>query len=823
MLVLKNIITLQQIFSPKKIVASFSIIALAWVWVPVYNAWNASTKLVYPIQEMSKLECRFTKFSELTKDCIRDLPILKTKDYTKYIKKDGWYNEYTRIYTVLWGSSYKYWWDVWNGWHGGTDIATAEGTPVYAIADGKVINAKYMPGWGNNVSIEHEIDGKKIVSNYSHLSKINATYWKTIKANTKIWEVGNTGNSFWNHLHFQIDLDTPFHPYYYDYSKCPYSYSQISESDICFNELKSNTLDPLAFLESNWAILSKVSYTNTTLNTSNDSTDTSSDVSNSNIVLPKILYSYVHMDSDKENIKELQRVFKEMWIYEWSKSWNYNDLKQSLIAYQIEKWVIDNEKSEGAGYFWPKTRTQAQTDYIDFASTGTKQDNPINFVSTRFDGSSSDTKSEITNDIEVEKISRTQILTREEIEQREIEWFRRDFEIDLKFENSMWNIWIWEKQIIKFTINKDNGRPFKWRTPSDITIETDASIVKVFPDTMYQFTDWKRDIDVTGLKKWVTELKVKMWDTVLKTFKVNVFNGSAKIYPTYGSVLSAKKIVTWESKTGFVVMKDVNGTNIMNLKFEGEYTVTSDSDTTFCMKKTDLKNIRNSLKNKCNSSDYEESITFDYDDTASGILVFDYKVGNENSSIKLVNPETTKSMSEKRLLITAPKWLWDDYEYSYEVTTLLKKGIVDGISGWYFLEEKNLSQYDAYNWIENTLVELKKSTDSVGKQEEIQTRINSIARTKTSKYDYLTRKAFLEKAAQMLVFDDSFPEVTIKYKDLDTTQNAMANLVFDSENTWKDKFGENYYRPKETITRGEWAYLISRVLEKKTSDFVTLK
>ena len=180
-------------------------------------------------------------------------------------------------------------------------------------------------------------------------------------------------------------------------------------------------------------------------------------------------------------------------------------------------------------------------------------------------------------------------------------------------------------------------------------------------------------------------------------------------------------------------------------------------------------------------------------------------------------------MSQKNLLVTVPKWLWDDYEYSYEVTNLLEKWIVDGISRWYFLEEKNLSQYDAYNWIENTLVELKNSTDSVGKKEEIQQRINDIAKTKTSKYDYLTRKAFLEKAAQMLVFDDSFPEITIKYKDLDTEQNAMANLVFDSENTWKDQFGANYYRPKETITRGEWAYLISRVLEKKTSDFVTLK
>lgn len=823
MLVLRNIITLQQIFSPKKIVASISIIAMAWVWVPIYNASNASTKLVYPIQEMSKLECRFTKFSELSKDCIRDLPILKTKDYTKYIKQDGWYNDYTRIYTVLWGSSYKYWWDVWNGWHGGTDIATAEGTPVYAIADGKVINAKYMPGWGNNVSIEHEIDGKKIVSNYSHLSKINATYWKTIKANTKIWEVGNTGNSFGNHLHFQIDLDTPFHPYYYDYAKCPYSFSQISESDICFDQLKSNTLDPLAFLESNWAILSKVSYTNTRLNTSTEPISTESSTSSSSAALPKILYSYVHIDSDDEDIKELQKVFKEMWIYEWLRNWNYNDLKQSLVAYQIDTWVIVNKNSEWAGYFWPKTRAQAQADYIAFTSTGTKLDNPIDFVSTRFDGSSSDTKSEITNDIEVEKISRVQILTREEIEQREIEWFRRDFNIDLKFENSIWNVWIWEKQVIKFTINKENGRPFKGRTPSDITIETDTSIVKVFPDTMFQFTDGKRDIDVTGLKKWVTELRVKMWDTVLKTFKVNVFNGSAKIYPDSGSVLSAKKIVTWESKTGFVVMKDANGTNIMNLKFEGKYIITSDADTLFCMKKTDLKNIRNSLKTQCSSSDYKDAITFDYDDTASGILVFDYKVGNENSSIKLLNGETAKEISEKRLLTVAPKWLWDDYEYSYEVTSLLEKGIVDGITAWYFLEEKGLSQSDAYNWIENALIELKKSTDSVGKQEKIQMRINDIASAKTSKYDYLTRKAFLEKAAQMLVFDDSFPEVTIKYKDLDTMQNAMANLVFDSQNTWKDQFGANYYRPKETITRGEWAYLISRVLEKKTSDFVTLK
>jgi hypothetical protein len=55
--------------------------------------------LVYPIQEMSKPECRFQKFSTLNSDCKMDLPILKTADYIKY-KND--YNLYRRVYTVLW-------------------------------------------------------------------------------------------------------------------------------------------------------------------------------------------------------------------------------------------------------------------------------------------------------------------------------------------------------------------------------------------------------------------------------------------------------------------------------------------------------------------------------------------------------------------------------------------------------------------------------------------------------------------------------------------------------------------------------------------------
>lgn len=71
-------------------------------------------------------------------------------------------------------------------------------------------------GWGNTVSIKHILsDGKALYSNYSHLSKTNVTKGAFVKASDKIGEVGNTGNSYGNHLHFQLDTGNQSHPYYY--------------------------------------------------------------------------------------------------------------------------------------------------------------------------------------------------------------------------------------------------------------------------------------------------------------------------------------------------------------------------------------------------------------------------------------------------------------------------------------------------------------------------------------------------------------------------------------------------------------------------------
>ncbi len=208
----------------------------------------------YPIQEMSKPECRFQDFQSLGDDCKQQLPILKTSDYQKY-KND--YSVYRRIYTVLWGSSYDYGWDIGYWGHSGVDIATAKGTPVYSMAAWKVVQAGNLAWRWNSVKVEHDHNGKKIYSNYSHLSSISVEVWESIWAKTKVWEVGNTGNSFWNHLHFQIDVSVSGKWPRYRSNCSEKDYNKIVNEWACYDQLAINTVDPLRFLETNGSIVDK--------------------------------------------------------------------------------------------------------------------------------------------------------------------------------------------------------------------------------------------------------------------------------------------------------------------------------------------------------------------------------------------------------------------------------------------------------------------------------------------------------------------------------------------------------------------------------------
>ncbi len=86
--------------------------------------------------------------------------------------------------------------------HTGIDIASKRGTPVYASADGVVINpAGRGSGYGIRVVLDHGFGYKTM---YAHLSKSVVNYGQKVKRGQLIGYVGSTGLSVSPHLHYEV-------------------------------------------------------------------------------------------------------------------------------------------------------------------------------------------------------------------------------------------------------------------------------------------------------------------------------------------------------------------------------------------------------------------------------------------------------------------------------------------------------------------------------------------------------------------------------------------------------------------------------------------
>lgn len=90
------------------------------------------------------------------------------------------------------------------GFHYGIDIGIPIGTPVYAIAAGKVASFNYWNGTGYVVYVYHNINGVKYTSVYEHLDRYNTYVGAIVDKNTVIAYSGNTGYSTGPHLHLSI-------------------------------------------------------------------------------------------------------------------------------------------------------------------------------------------------------------------------------------------------------------------------------------------------------------------------------------------------------------------------------------------------------------------------------------------------------------------------------------------------------------------------------------------------------------------------------------------------------------------------------------------
>jgi murein DD-endopeptidase MepM/ murein hydrolase activator NlpD len=92
----------------------------------------------------------------------------------------------------------------WGRMHTGIDIGVSDGTPIQAVASGRVIYAGWMDGYGNLVFIDH---GRGLSTGYAHQSSIGVSNGESVTQGQVIGYVGCTGHCFGPHLHFEVRVN----------------------------------------------------------------------------------------------------------------------------------------------------------------------------------------------------------------------------------------------------------------------------------------------------------------------------------------------------------------------------------------------------------------------------------------------------------------------------------------------------------------------------------------------------------------------------------------------------------------------------------------
>lgn len=97
--------------------------------------------------------------------------------------------------------------------HAGLDIATGQGNPVVASADGLVLEVIQDKFLGKNITLSH---GNGVTTVYGHLSAFAVKAGQKVRRGTVIGYVGMTGKAVGPHLHYEVHVNgKQVNPYNY--------------------------------------------------------------------------------------------------------------------------------------------------------------------------------------------------------------------------------------------------------------------------------------------------------------------------------------------------------------------------------------------------------------------------------------------------------------------------------------------------------------------------------------------------------------------------------------------------------------------------------
>jgi murein DD-endopeptidase MepM/ murein hydrolase activator NlpD len=121
--------------------------------------------------------------------------------YAHELSSAQWVLPTSGFHITVWFGETGYYWS--SGYHTGIDFATAYGTPTMAVGNATVERAGWDGSYGNQIRLQFE-NGDQVW--YNHLSAIEVTQGQTVTKGQEIGRVGDTGNAYGYHLHFEYRL-----------------------------------------------------------------------------------------------------------------------------------------------------------------------------------------------------------------------------------------------------------------------------------------------------------------------------------------------------------------------------------------------------------------------------------------------------------------------------------------------------------------------------------------------------------------------------------------------------------------------------------------
>ena len=165
--------------------------------------------------------------------------------------------------------------------------------------------------------------------NYPFWTKIYLEWFWVWEVNDRWWAIVNSWDNW--HLHDRIDIWM----WYWDEGR-------IRTAAWWVKTVKGSIVSSNTQIKTNFE----------TFQSPEDST------SNSNKSSQIDKYKNLYVSAENPNsydVLNLQKLLKEVNLYNWNLDWKYDSIKDILINFQLENKIIFDKNSPEAGYFWKKT------------------------------------------------------------------------------------------------------------------------------------------------------------------------------------------------------------------------------------------------------------------------------------------------------------------------------------------------------------------------------------------------------------------------------------------------------------------------------------